>query len=68
MTSGPMSIRNATIALRLRKIGLSEQERLAGAKPHRRSHHAGAGRKQDGGTPVQRAEQAKRWHTSWVEG
>jgi hypothetical protein len=63
-----MSIRNATIALRRRKIGMSEQERLAASATRgRRDARAGEGRKRESSLPARRAGQGIHWHANWVE-
>lgn len=63
-----MSIRNATIARRRRKIGLSEQERMTlDASPRRRGGEAERSKRQGSGLPLRKARQTARWHATWVE-
>ncbi|GLQ89335.1 hypothetical protein [Dyella flagellata] len=63
-----MSIRNATIARRSRKIGLSEQERLA-LDSRRRRHHDNSGQqaKPHRGLSLPRPEKTGSWQANWAE-
>lgn len=56
----PMSIRNATIAMRKRKIGLFEQERIASLDHERRQRRNGASSKikKKEAAPFKRIERA----------
>jgi hypothetical protein len=60
-----MSIRNATIARRKRKIGLSEQERIA-LNPllRRNAGKHGKSKPQQGALPMKKAIS---WHANWAE-
>ncbi|HUB89061.1 MAG TPA: hypothetical protein VMA74_04940 [Dyella sp.] len=63
-----MSIRNATIARRRRKIGLSEQERMTLDAARRRRGAADRSKRQDDGLPLKKADPTARWHATWAEG
>lgn len=60
-----MNIRNATIARRRRKIGLSEQEVAALNAQLRRISKSGKDKQQRDALPMRKAAS---WHASWAEG
>ena len=63
-----MSIRNATIARRRRKIGLSEQERMMlDAALRRASRMRQSKAQEENHRPLQQDDKAAHWHASWAE-
>ena len=63
-----MSIRNATIARRRRKIGLSEQERMTLDAAARRRDGTERSKRQDDARRVRKAAPAPHWQATWAEG
>lgn len=64
-----MSIRNATILRRRRKISLSEQEHPGQEARRRRRHEkAGSSVKAPGSVPSLGTEKIASWHANWAEG
>ncbi|GGA46458.1 hypothetical protein GCM10010981_39500 [Dyella nitratireducens] len=62
-----MSIRNATIARRRRKISLSEQEHMTLKEALRRAGRSGQSKRQDDRLPLKKADKAASWHANWAE-
>jgi hypothetical protein len=63
-----MSIRNATIARRRRKIGLSEQERMTLDAARRRRDGAEHSKRQHDAQRMRKAAPAAYWPATWAEG